>query len=741
MSEEHNAGAIRNVADILRDCPHWGIPHFQRGLVWDDDAVSLLLESLYYDTPIGSFVLWQCRDQTQGIPWLRDERFDHLIVDGQQRTRSLYGALGGGPARADGGGRLWCVNLRATAECRAHFGRRPKELPLFVNVLERYRPPQAEGHAGPSIPSRFQRDLIELQALLWDSGCIEAALGDPRIAWAPGDQHVRRRALEDLAVRLKEMLERQVFVRVEPECSLDRVVAIYNRINCAGKRVEAAERAFAMLVAIDPPSSDAIRGLFQAVHGTTRSPGMERDCVLKRQKERSFGFSLFVRTFVQVCAYHFGSQSKSLAFSFDYVWSDDFSAKARALGPEQFRELWRTVEEAIRFVHNVLREELGCDDLRFLPETSSLVPVFQLLIRYPGLVQAGAKTQVAALILHLYLAECTQAQIMKMVGVANNPQLRHAADAIAKMRAGLRVLTKGSLATRLSSANSLQDRYALMLYWLERSRGARDFSYGANRGRLAKPDSFRGPEMVLDRAAEAEKQHIVPYSVLKEGIYRSELGSNARVGTHAANNVGNLTYISQRLNSYEVGIGENRLLLDDEPLENRQAHLLAGVEPGEDTEAAFEAFCRERRDAMADGFLQWFAALATAELVGVEACQVPPEPPRHAIGPLEDEVRRLGLDGVVEERLIAVVPLLKRVPLRKGATVGLQMVKDAVVAVTVLQSPAALRITPRTSKLLERFQAGCPSVPWKLNGDVSLESPESVMAALDLLREFLLAQP
>jgi hypothetical protein len=69
------------------------------------------------------------------------------------------------------------------------------------------------------------------------------------------------------------------------------------------------------------------------------------------------------------------------------------------------------------------------------------------------------------------------------------------------------------------------------------------------------------------------------------------------------------------------------------------------------------------------------------------------------------------------------------------------MVKDAVVAVTVLQSPAALRITPRTSKLLERFQAGCPSVPWKLNGDVSLESPESVMAALDLLREFLLAQP
>lgn len=74
-----------------------GIPHFQRGLVWGDDNTSLLLESLYFDTPCGTIILWQPEEQSTskyGIPLSTPDKLRYLVIDGQQRIRSLRGALG-----------------------------------------------------------------------------------------------------------------------------------------------------------------------------------------------------------------------------------------------------------------------------------------------------------------------------------------------------------------------------------------------------------------------------------------------------------------------------------------------------------------------------------------------------------------------------------------------------------------------------------------------------------------------
>jgi hypothetical protein len=84
-------------ADILRTAPRLGIPHFQRGLVWDTSNRVALLESLYDGAPCGMFVTWRptaavdpCR---VGISVLTGELLkssDALwLVDGQQRTRTL----------------------------------------------------------------------------------------------------------------------------------------------------------------------------------------------------------------------------------------------------------------------------------------------------------------------------------------------------------------------------------------------------------------------------------------------------------------------------------------------------------------------------------------------------------------------------------------------------------------------------------------------------------------------------
>ena len=47
------------VAELVKALPTLGLPHFQRGRVWDDRAVSMLMESLIDDTPCGSIILWR----------------------------------------------------------------------------------------------------------------------------------------------------------------------------------------------------------------------------------------------------------------------------------------------------------------------------------------------------------------------------------------------------------------------------------------------------------------------------------------------------------------------------------------------------------------------------------------------------------------------------------------------------------------------------------------------------------
>jgi hypothetical protein len=81
-------------ADIIRRADRLGIPNFQRGPVWDTGNRTALLESIYEQSPCGSFVLWEPEDQVDtrrhGVP-LRAFGDDAplWLVDGQQRTRTM----------------------------------------------------------------------------------------------------------------------------------------------------------------------------------------------------------------------------------------------------------------------------------------------------------------------------------------------------------------------------------------------------------------------------------------------------------------------------------------------------------------------------------------------------------------------------------------------------------------------------------------------------------------------------
>jgi len=80
---------------IIQYSDRLGIPHFQRGAVWEKNNRTALLESIYEQSPCGSFVLWTPKgdsdSQRHGVP-LRAFGQDVApmwLVDGQQRTRAM----------------------------------------------------------------------------------------------------------------------------------------------------------------------------------------------------------------------------------------------------------------------------------------------------------------------------------------------------------------------------------------------------------------------------------------------------------------------------------------------------------------------------------------------------------------------------------------------------------------------------------------------------------------------------
>lgn len=81
--------------NIVEHADRLGIPHFQRGAVWDASNRVALLESLYEQSPCGSFVLWSPKDQEDsqehGVPIraFAKNASPMWLVDGQQRTRAM----------------------------------------------------------------------------------------------------------------------------------------------------------------------------------------------------------------------------------------------------------------------------------------------------------------------------------------------------------------------------------------------------------------------------------------------------------------------------------------------------------------------------------------------------------------------------------------------------------------------------------------------------------------------------
>ncbi|MBI4179507.1 DUF262 domain-containing protein [bacterium] len=762
-----------------------GIPHFQRGLVWGPDSIAALLESLFHGTPCGSFVFWKCDQKSENGPPLVDgasKDISYFVVDGQQRIRSLY-SIGNDEAiwesdnaedasdpdqpESKGRKKVWCVNLTRIEGFSKLLRAHGKEYSMFLFAVDPTRADKRSPIRTNILPIQLFEEHATWESLRDYHKCIVHGDG-----LSPADSDFAD-LYATLRARILAVRQKKFFVSIIETNDVSDVVALYNRINSGGKRVETEERAFAKLVALQPSTWPELADVFAAVHRRegpeSAAVAIQRDDVLRRGQERSFGFKLFIRVFLQVCHHHFGYSLGKSSFSFDIAKKESFLRRLRDLTDAQARSLWDETKEVLVLVCELLRSPLCCDDFRFLPDTQNLTPVFQLLISYPTLREQKFHPILASLCLRLFLAQIDAKTLARAVYDAADPD-KNAFDVIPPLIQAADARLAKDLARSIEAASSIQDRYVLLLYWLVRRNNARDFSY------TNVPESRRPAhaEVRIDANAKPEKQHMVPFSRLVKVLNDDDA---QRGGTHPFNNIGNLTYISKELNSYETGLGDVMAPLTGESEANRKAHFLwedpaasvsdkaykellallgdGAPEPNEaEVSATFDRFCKDRRERIHGGFRAWLEDLDRAacaahalkdfshlgELAKAKD-RVEPQRPQFVDElrlPASHLIRGFDLDDDVESILIRLASRSRsgfkfkagglRIQLTKGKSVCLQVSTDRL----VLELDG--RIAPDHRAFIVRF-LGVESleVPLVHAGSVQLATIEKLPALADEL--------
>ena len=665
------------------------IPHFQRGLVWEANSVALLLESLFYGTPCGSITLWTPPDEVaaEGVALGSQPRF--LIIDGQQRIRSLSGvftdtddeqAAPDGDQLGEGAlalidssplsdledkamAKAWCLNLGAIPAFESQFPT-TRRFQLFRHV----RDPRIPGQVSPV------QDRAALLPLKWflaqEPDRLDPELTEPAIRAAVSAVVSNPNCM----AHLRAMLKQPVFdVRVLGSgYSRHDVISIYNRINSAGKRVEAEERAFATLSLSGATIHEELTRFFDALAegnesaARTKGSGLRRDDLLTRQKENRFGFKLFMRATVIALCYHSNRSLGSTSFSFDAVSEGAFRGREASLSV-----VAGDATRVLRDTASLIRNAILCDDFRMLPETHSLWPFFYLLLRFPHLMEV-AKPTLTSLLLRLIFADLNMKTILDLCSAIDRaPDSNTALGSVESLpELGQAAIAK-SIHDGVKRADSLTSRYTLLLYSLIRRNQARDFSYKHNACQpSALIDKYGSFEPLVAERLEPERQHIVPYSHLKT-LYGLK---GSRGGGHVANAIGNITFISKDLNRYELGVGSQPLALAKEDPDNLAAHLIepamipsyeSAISNSAGAKDGFLHFSEQRREMIIKAFQHWDVVLRQA--VGPRPDAFYPVA-RHLEPDRFDDIRALGLSRPATDALVALAghPRVKRAPPSKA---------------------------------------------------------------------------
>lgn len=217
----------------------WSVPEFQRGFVWKSTQVRDLVESLWYDYPIGSLLIWSSNKQV--VPRLASDAKapNKWLVDGQQRTTALCILFGRKPY-------WWSDNATwesTVSRYDIRFDIEATEPPFFL-VANAATKRSSEAKYIPlrkllnldTKSETDQRTLEELASRVKEEGLC---------------RHQSVMEVFSKINRVRSIREREV-VTITVDHDLEDVVEIFSRLNSKGTRVTEADIYLGIVAARNP---------------------------------------------------------------------------------------------------------------------------------------------------------------------------------------------------------------------------------------------------------------------------------------------------------------------------------------------------------------------------------------------------------------------------------------------------------------------------------------------------------
>ena len=327
----------------------FAIPKLQRNFVWDPGRAAKLLDSIYYQMPIGSLFLWEMdrksanlvRRATGVLPAF-NARNKHIwfVIDGQQRLSVIYQAF--------------------KAEERENDAGRPIDFSRLCFVVN----PGSEEENPPRIVYRLpvDRELVPLHDILAPD-------------WKRKMPSQAKWLLAKITDCRQRFLSYPVPLVTVRSATLDEIGEVFIRVNSQGMRITSADRAIALMGALD------VRAMAQEL----------------RQKVRENVFSL---TGIDPILMGFNLVSERPQVDSDPPklevmarrWSRRIEEDGNKL--ERFRKEWHRYQNAFLTAVDYLHRRFPVHDESYLPSANMLATLAVFFFHHPGQPNTYQKTEI-----------------------------------------------------------------------------------------------------------------------------------------------------------------------------------------------------------------------------------------------------------------------------------------------------------------------------------------------------------
>lgn len=317
----------------------FAIPKLQRNFVWDAGRAAKLLDSIYYQMPIGSLFLWEMdrksanliRQATGVLPSF-NTRNKHIwfVIDGQQRLSVIYQAF--------------------KAEQRENDAGRPIDFSRLCFVVN--------SHSDEENPARIvyrkpvDRELVPLHDIL-----------------APDWKRRMPSHAKWFLARITDCRERFLSYPVPlvtvDSATLDEIGEVFIRVNSQGMRITSADRAIALMGALD------VRAMAQELRHKVR----EKVFALNGIDSILMGFNLISeRPQLDTDPPKLEAMARR--------WSQRIEQDGKELA--RFRKDWHRYQNAFLTAVDYLHRRFPVHDESYLPSANMLAALAVFFFHHPG---------------------------------------------------------------------------------------------------------------------------------------------------------------------------------------------------------------------------------------------------------------------------------------------------------------------------------------------------------------------